>query len=302
MIIPNRDLMPLIGTLLQKKHKVRLRVTGSSMEPFIREGDQVELEKSQSLSFGEVALASLPRDRYVLHRIVRIKKDRIWLRGDAQRNSDGPIAFDRVLARVSAVYRKNTFRRVPRLCWMGLARLWLALHPMGLIALDMLYGLKKLAQKMILCLQSFRIVRFVLGKKRLNYRIVRETYQDSKLNAEVTCFKLMQRGKKLGQTYLVRFSPGAVLYRGYWLVSLEVALRYRGRSLGQALTEQVIELAKAESAPYVSLLVSKQNLPAQKLYQKLGFMRVKGVEEQILTREDQKRLGHQRVLLRKILK
>lgn len=67
-------------------------------------------------------------------------------------------------------------------------------------------------------------------------------------------------------------------YCGVWLVMDEahitnIALlpQYRGRKLGETLLRKVMELAKEAGAQTMSLEVRVSNLPARRLYKKLGF-------------------------------
>jgi [ribosomal protein S18]-alanine N-acetyltransferase len=72
---------------------------------------------------------------------------------------------------------------------------------------------------------------------------------------------------------------GAVIgYAGAWMIFEEahitnIAVReeYRGRSVGRALTEALIQYAANLGVQYMTLEVRKSNLVAQGMYEKLGF-------------------------------
>jgi ribosomal-protein-alanine acetyltransferase len=80
--------------------------------------------------------------------------------------------------------------------------------------------------------------------------------------------------------YLVIESDGEVVgYAGMWLILDEahvtnVALlpAYRGRGLGNTLMTALCEVAKTLGARRMTLEVRPSNIPAQRLYGKLGFV------------------------------
>ncbi|MCI0477790.1 MAG: GNAT family N-acetyltransferase [Anaerolineales bacterium] len=74
-----------------------------------------------------------------------------------------------------------------------------------------------------------------------------------------------------GTAQLVRFPFDAPRYAGYWLFSVVVLPLYRGMGIGERLTETVIERARSEGAPALSLLVFNTETRAIRLYAKLGF-------------------------------
>ncbi len=119
MIIPARELMPVIDAALKRNQRVRLTVTGSSMFPFIRSGDVVELEPlHRPPAVGEVVLARCPSgpegERYVVHRVVRVQGEALFLRGDSQPDSEGPFRASDLLALVTTLHRKGRAHRIDR--------------------------------------------------------------------------------------------------------------------------------------------------------------------------------------------
>jgi signal peptidase len=112
MNVPSRELMPVIRAALARGQRVRMTVTGSSMLPFIRDSDVVELEPIHSLPRrGDVVLVQCKEERYVLHRVLRRADDEFFLRGDAQEQWEGPFTRGDVLGKVVLSYR-NGHRRV----------------------------------------------------------------------------------------------------------------------------------------------------------------------------------------------
>lgn len=63
-----------------------------------------------------------------------------------------------------------------------------------------------------------------------------------------------------------------------WMINdLFVRADYRGEHVGQALMQEGIRFAKQHDAVYIALETGMDNLRAQKLYQKLGFVIEDGI-------------------------
>ena len=80
----------------------------------------------------------------------------------------------------------------------------------------------------------------------------------------------------------------------YWIIGDEahinnIALHpeFRGQGIGEYVLRKIIELIKKAGAKFISLEVRPSNIPARKLYQKLGF-RLKAIRKNyyINPRED----------------
>jgi len=86
MILPSSELMPVIRAALERGQSVRMTVNGSSMIPFIRNDDTVELEPlTIPLRVGDIVLAQNGGGGYVVHRVIRVKDGNFfYLRGFAK--------------------------------------------------------------------------------------------------------------------------------------------------------------------------------------------------------------------------
>jgi signal peptidase I len=144
MILSARELMPVICAALQRNQRVRLTVTGSSMFPFIRSGDVVELEPLHGLpGIGDVVLARCPTgERYVLHRVVRWNGEAFFLRGDSQRDWEGPFTRGDLLAKGAVRYRHGRGRRLDRGLWRLLGLTWNRGAPMNVWLFQLLRRLE----------------------------------------------------------------------------------------------------------------------------------------------------------------
>ena len=123
------ELIPLVRLALDNGANVRLTATGSSMIPFLRNGDVVELEKvpPEALRHGDVVLVERPEGGYVLHRMLQIRGAEVFIAGDAgQRDGWMPVA--NVLARVRAVSRKGSWKRLDTASARSAGLVWARMH------------------------------------------------------------------------------------------------------------------------------------------------------------------------------
>jgi hypothetical protein len=80
--IKTKDLMELIEETVENGQKAKFKVTGTSMEPFFKDGQtSVTLEKKTSYHVADVVLFKY-QGTYKLHRITKIKHDQIICMGD----------------------------------------------------------------------------------------------------------------------------------------------------------------------------------------------------------------------------
>lgn len=100
---------PLVLRLLSDGLSVELPVTGHSMSPFIRPRDTLTLEPLglRRVRLGDVVAFARAGDRLVIHRVVAAGPEAVQTRGDSATRPDEWIDRRRILARVSAVQRRN---------------------------------------------------------------------------------------------------------------------------------------------------------------------------------------------------
>lgn len=129
--IPNEIFFAEVQIQLKQGKKVRIRVRGSSMFPFLRDGDEVLLQapRTSDLQRGAIVVAFTDEIPVVLHRIVKVDKEKITLSGDGNTGQWEHSSPDRVIAKVIRCYRGKRSWRVDsffsRLC----GSLWAAMHP-----------------------------------------------------------------------------------------------------------------------------------------------------------------------------
>ncbi|MHC1727797.1 MAG: S24/S26 family peptidase [Syntrophobacteraceae bacterium] len=128
------ELIPIICSALMRGQHVRFAATGGSMRPFIHDGEVVELEPLNSLpALGDVVLVRCGSGsrRYVLHRVVRVKGEKHFIRGDAQQYCEGPFVQEDVLGRVTRQHIGGHVRRLDSGPWHHAGRAWQLCAPLS---------------------------------------------------------------------------------------------------------------------------------------------------------------------------
>ena len=115
---------------------VTLPVNGNSMLPFIIGGKESVILHSPGgiVDVGDVVLAWVDGNRYVIHRIIRIDGDRITLMGDGNLTTEHCTLND-IKARVTHVVDDNKERDLHNRWRMLAARLWYWLRPVRRVLL-----------------------------------------------------------------------------------------------------------------------------------------------------------------------
>ena len=119
------DIMPLIREELHNGKSVRIYPRGTSMLPMLREGkDSVVLSKiSEPLRKYDVVLYQRKNGQYVLHRLVKTRKEYVFL-GDNQFEHEYGVEYGQMIARVSSFYRETKEINVNNVCYKIYCHLW----------------------------------------------------------------------------------------------------------------------------------------------------------------------------------
>ena len=117
--------------LVQKGVTVTFPVTGQSMLPFIIGGkESVILHAPGLTAVGDVVVARVDGNRYVVHRIINIDGDRVTLMGDGNVKGTEHCLLKDVKARVTHVVSADNKKRDLYSRWrVRAAKLWYWLRP-----------------------------------------------------------------------------------------------------------------------------------------------------------------------------
>ena len=117
--------------LVQKGVTVTFPVTGQSMLPFIIGGkESVILHRPGLIAVGDVVLAWVDGNRYVVHRIIKLDYDRVTLMGDGNVKGTEHCRLNDIKARVTHVVSADNKKRDLYSRWrVRAAKLWYWLRP-----------------------------------------------------------------------------------------------------------------------------------------------------------------------------
>ena len=108
LTLPNETLLPEVVKLLLEEQTIALKAKGNSMLPFIiGDKDSVLLQKREIVSIGNIVLAEIAPKLFVLHRIIKIKNDKITLMGDGNLWEPEECTKENISGQVIAIIRNG---------------------------------------------------------------------------------------------------------------------------------------------------------------------------------------------------
>ena len=296
----------LAAQILRQGGSFQFRARGSSMTPFIRDGDLLTIAPvdAADLQIGDVALYRTRRDRVVAHRVVGRAMEGgeplLETRGDARLDSDSPVPADDVLGRAVRLRRGDRAFRLDRGLWRLVARLWVAVHPLRCAAARLVRGTRELALRSLQALQALRPYRRLARSRfgaRARYRpaltgdaedLQRLFGRQSLPGIRGSAGALARRiaagesdglalvatvgERPAGCVALRRFPDDQPLYPGWWLLGPVVRARYRRAGIGRELLRLAWEGAAAEGATWVHLLACEDDSATRHLARTAGFL------------------------------
>ncbi len=152
LILPNAILLGEVKKHVRQGYHVTLRTKGNSMLPFIRgDIDSVEMSiPSCAYAKGDIVLAEVEPDHYILHRIWELRGEKVILMGDGNCRGKEKCRYENIIAKVDYIVlpdeRKiNPNTRSARF-W---ARLWRFLLPLRPYLLSIRWHYLGLKQRII---------------------------------------------------------------------------------------------------------------------------------------------------------
>lgn len=108
------NLEPIIREQLEHGGKVRLKPNGVSMLPLIEPGqDEVMLKKPHGrLKKYDIIFYKRKSGQFVLHRIIKVRKDDYVVCGDGQFIPEYNVTDDMIIAKVSGIIREHKYSSI----------------------------------------------------------------------------------------------------------------------------------------------------------------------------------------------
>lgn len=138
--VPNEILIAEVKKVLAEGYTATFRVKGYSMRPFLEnERDIVRIETftPSLIQEGDVVLAEIAPQKYVLHRVIDRTDNQLTLQGDGNIRGVEHCLDTDVIGIVTQFYRKgrNRYDSVLGIKWRLYSWIWLRLTPMRRILL-----------------------------------------------------------------------------------------------------------------------------------------------------------------------
>lgn len=131
--VPNEIMIPQVKESIDAGHTATIRVRGNSMRLFLKDGrDKVVLAPCDEVKVRDVVLAEVASARYVLHRVIAKRGDRLVLMGDGNVRGTESCAVGDVIGKAVGFLRKGRgdADSVEGWKWRVYSRVWLALTPL----------------------------------------------------------------------------------------------------------------------------------------------------------------------------
>ncbi len=131
-IVDINELMPVLIDMIHEGKTVPFTVTGSSMNPFlIHMRDSVSISPvTAPLKKGDIVFYQRVNGQYVMHRIHHIRKNQLYIIGDAQTEIEGPVYPSQVFGIIHQVKRKGKIISEGDFWWFFFAHIWLHMIPL----------------------------------------------------------------------------------------------------------------------------------------------------------------------------
>jgi hypothetical protein len=125
--------------LVNDGKECRLLISGSSMAPFlVHERDSIIFSKPQrELQRGDMVFYQRETGQFVMHRILHVKPEGLYIVGDAQTEIEGPVNPKQVFAVVTKAQRKGKWIGPGDFWWWFFRTVWLRLVPVRKIILKL---------------------------------------------------------------------------------------------------------------------------------------------------------------------
>lgn len=126
------ELYPLMEEVLKNGSEVLFTVTGNSMFPLLRHGrDKVCLVRcgGKPLNKYDLPLYVRPDGKYILHRIIAVKKEGYVTAGDHQWTKEFPVLPSQVIGVVKGIWRDGKYISCDDFRYRLYCRFWASLFP-----------------------------------------------------------------------------------------------------------------------------------------------------------------------------
>ena len=124
--VDTREYVAALKEMTEQGLEVSMTVSGTSMEPFlIHERDRIYFRRPEGLiKKGDMVFFQRKTGEYVMHRVLKVKKQQYYLAGDHQTFLEGPIEEQQIFAKVVSVERAGVWLTENDKLWKFYAGWW----------------------------------------------------------------------------------------------------------------------------------------------------------------------------------
>lgn len=132
-LVNTQEYVSMLRELTEQGKEVNMLISGNSMSPFLMHGrDSIRLKKpDRKLRKGDMVFFQRKSGKFVMHRIIRVRKEGFYLLGDSQQSSEieGPIEESQIFALITSVCRKGRWIGPGNFWWEFFEHDWIKLIP-----------------------------------------------------------------------------------------------------------------------------------------------------------------------------
>ena len=132
-LVNTQEYVSMLRELTEQGREVNMLISGNSMSPFLMHGrDSIRLKKpDRKLRKGDMVFFQRKSGKFVMHRIIRVRKVGFYLLGDSQQSSEieGPIEESQIFAMITSVCRKGRWIGPGNFWWKFFEHYWIRMIP-----------------------------------------------------------------------------------------------------------------------------------------------------------------------------
>ena len=132
-LVNTQEYVSMLRELTEQGREVNMLISGNSMSPFLMHGrDSIRLKKPErKLRKGDMVFFQRKSGKFVMHRIIRVRKEGFYLLGDSQQSSEieGPIKECQIFALITSVCRKGRWIGPGNFWWEFFEHYWIRMIP-----------------------------------------------------------------------------------------------------------------------------------------------------------------------------
>ena len=124
--VDTREYVSVLKEMVEQGHKVSMTVAGTSMEPFlVHNRDKIYFKKPDgTIKKGDMVFYRRETGAYVMHRVIKVKKQQYYMAGDHQTFLEGPIEKKQIFAKIVSVERDGEWLTENDKLWKFYAVWW----------------------------------------------------------------------------------------------------------------------------------------------------------------------------------